>query len=634
MAPTTAPDPAVMGTGGALAAEPDMDGDAGLLADADATPDANKYPALSTAPAAGAEAAKAPAEAAKGTEGDTDVENALPLEFSEEELELLLYNDNRWTIFEDVEDEVRYTRRRGDVLAHSLLDARAEIELLHEAGLRLQDAHEALQIEVREVAGDAAYWRALAEAKSEELTASQANLMTLTKAGYSSLLSASSKQAKCAQASGEPSLAARRDGQTPASPVATIRRPPSPSTSSRKSPPGSLWGIAGSRILRSLSLGRADAEKDGSKDETEQRQMVDTQRILAVPAPLRKAVQAWTSAAVDEGREATVPETTGAAPLSQENPECSVLIDGRDEPEVGASTAEEEAEEEEIRRRWQSLSSLQPVLDEEQEAEEEVPKGEEEVADEAEESDAPCRIEDLREQLRRAAKEAAKVEPGRWRQRSPPPRVQSEPQFQTTRPFGQGMRLFPHNASPSPRALLGPSPSPRAAPSPRALGAAAPPPPASSSGMTATTKQMPLQQASAKVLGPSVRCASPAKEEQKKPSRSIGRASRLSIAGRARRESLSGRTPPRHRTPPPQHFMAKSPGYQVSSPLRADCSLGFAVGVAGNGGVRRALFSPTSAAGGGAGSGGAKKWGVGSVPRRCVGNLGSPSRRVSKVRRG
>ncbi|CAE8602542.1 unnamed protein product, partial [Polarella glacialis] len=114
--------------------------------------------------------------------------------------------------------------------------------------------------------------------------------------------------------------------------------------------------------------------------------------------------------------------------------------------------------------------------------------------------------------------------------------------------------------------------------------------------------------------------------EQKKPSRSIGRASRLSIAGRARRESLSGRTPPRHRTPPPQHFMA--------SPLRADCGLGFAVGVAGNGGVRRALFSPTSAAGGGAGSGGAKKWGVGSVPRRCVGNLGSPSRRVSKVRRG
>lgn len=46
--------------------------------------------------------------------------------------------------------------------------------MLHEAGLRLQNAHEALQVEVREMAGEAAYWRALAEARAQDLVAYQA----------------------------------------------------------------------------------------------------------------------------------------------------------------------------------------------------------------------------------------------------------------------------------------------------------------------------------------------------------------------------------------------------------------------------------------------------------------------------
>jgi len=78
------------------------------------------------------------------------------------------------TIFEDAEDEVHYLRRRGDALAQEVQKARGEIKRLHEAGLRLQDAYIALQKEYREVAGDAVYWKALAEAREEELTASQA----------------------------------------------------------------------------------------------------------------------------------------------------------------------------------------------------------------------------------------------------------------------------------------------------------------------------------------------------------------------------------------------------------------------------------------------------------------------------
>lgn len=145
---------------------------------------------------------------------------AADLEFTEEELEELLFENERWTIFEDIEDEVRYLRRRGEVLARAVHNARAEIDHLHEAGMQLQEAHEALQDEVREVAGDAAYWRALAEARTEELAAAQATLASL---------------GACTGAATAPS-----------SPLATIRRPASPGTSSRRpSLPGALWGASG-----------------------------------------------------------------------------------------------------------------------------------------------------------------------------------------------------------------------------------------------------------------------------------------------------------------------------------------------------------------------------------------------------
>jgi len=97
-----------------------------------------------------------------------------PVKFSDEELDELLENPHRWTIFEDAEDEVHYLRRRCDVLAQGLLNARAEISHLHEAGLRLQDAYENLQKEFREVAGDTVYWQALAQARAEEIKSLEA----------------------------------------------------------------------------------------------------------------------------------------------------------------------------------------------------------------------------------------------------------------------------------------------------------------------------------------------------------------------------------------------------------------------------------------------------------------------------
>mmetsp|Transcript_44239 Transcript_44239/g.79581 ORF Transcript_44239/g.79581 Transcript_44239/m.79581 type:complete len:440 (+) Transcript_44239:48-1367(+) len=92
-----------------------------------------------------------------------------PLNYSSAELEDFLGDDACVTIFEDAEDEVHHLRRRGDVLAQELLKARREMKRLHEAGARLQDAYESLQKEYREVAGDAVYWQALAEAREEEI---------------------------------------------------------------------------------------------------------------------------------------------------------------------------------------------------------------------------------------------------------------------------------------------------------------------------------------------------------------------------------------------------------------------------------------------------------------------------------
>merc|ERR1719456_1475069 len=76
----------------------------------------------------------------------------------------------RWTIFEDLEDELRYHRRRSRALCcfvRAYAALREDYDRLQEGGLGLQDAYEQLQDELREAVGDAAYWRELAEARAE-----------------------------------------------------------------------------------------------------------------------------------------------------------------------------------------------------------------------------------------------------------------------------------------------------------------------------------------------------------------------------------------------------------------------------------------------------------------------------------
>mmetsp|Transcript_33552 Transcript_33552/g.106435 ORF Transcript_33552/g.106435 Transcript_33552/m.106435 type:complete len:502 (-) Transcript_33552:196-1701(-) len=110
-----------------------------------------------------------------GCEGDAGSEaESRAVHYSEEELQELLADRCRWTIFEDAEDEIRYLRRRSDVLASGLRASRAETARLQEAGVALQEAYEALQQEYREAVGDNAYWQTLAEARAEELAAAQA----------------------------------------------------------------------------------------------------------------------------------------------------------------------------------------------------------------------------------------------------------------------------------------------------------------------------------------------------------------------------------------------------------------------------------------------------------------------------
>jgi hypothetical protein len=72
----------------------------------------------------------------------------------------------RWTIFEDMEDELWYHRRRSRALrcfVRAYASLQKERDKLQTAGLGLQEAYEQLEDELNDAVGEAAYWRALAE---------------------------------------------------------------------------------------------------------------------------------------------------------------------------------------------------------------------------------------------------------------------------------------------------------------------------------------------------------------------------------------------------------------------------------------------------------------------------------------
>jgi len=74
-------------------------------------------------------------------------------------------------IFEEESDEFRHHRQRSEALgplAHSLADLLSEYERMRDAGAVLLDTMERLQDENQQLAGDAAYWRALVEGNRGE----------------------------------------------------------------------------------------------------------------------------------------------------------------------------------------------------------------------------------------------------------------------------------------------------------------------------------------------------------------------------------------------------------------------------------------------------------------------------------
>eukprot|EP00442_Polarella_glacialis_P055002 CAMPEP_0115097964 /NCGR_PEP_ID=MMETSP0227-20121206/30841_1 /TAXON_ID=89957 /ORGANISM="Polarella glacialis, Strain CCMP 1383" /LENGTH=321 /DNA_ID=CAMNT_0002492407 /DNA_START=15 /DNA_END=981 /DNA_ORIENTATION=- len=69
---------------------------------------------------------------------------------------------------EDFRAEAFEARLEAEAARKEAQDARAEAKRLQDAGCRLQSAYEALQRELREAAGDAAYWRVMLEEAEKE----------------------------------------------------------------------------------------------------------------------------------------------------------------------------------------------------------------------------------------------------------------------------------------------------------------------------------------------------------------------------------------------------------------------------------------------------------------------------------
>lgn len=82
-------------------------------------------------------------------------------------------DERAWPIFEDPLDELRYHRRRSCALVHftsAFCLLRSETKRLQKAGIRLQDAFERLQDELRNAVGDAAYWREFSRIRDEQMS--------------------------------------------------------------------------------------------------------------------------------------------------------------------------------------------------------------------------------------------------------------------------------------------------------------------------------------------------------------------------------------------------------------------------------------------------------------------------------
>lgn len=315
--------------------------------------------------------AAASVEATTGQRGDG---------FTEGELEELLEGGSRWTIFEDADDELRHLRRRGDVLAQGLANARLEIERLHEAGMGLQEAHESLQLQVRERAGDTAYWKALAEARGEELQRLVAAIQARQPVTFPTAVPI----------------------EVPGSPKATFRPLASPSS---RSPLGSSNEVsalqAGAAALRRTPFKQLDQLRPGNDKADQQVSLADKMAVTVQQDPRMAlklaAVEAAAAATAAHSRAKTAAAAAAAAVAA--SPQALIRSEEKCDP-------------------FQSPLSISDCdLHEELQAvdfEEPVPvsvSGQELQAEDFEEP-----VIDAREELRQAAAEAARAEPGKWRQ--------------------------------------------------------------------------------------------------------------------------------------------------------------------------------------------------------------------------
>lgn len=68
----------------------------------------------------------------------------------------------------EADDVVAALKEKVDRLSHRLAEERSKNDKLYEAGSELQDAYNNVNLELRETAGNAAYWRTLAEARAKK----------------------------------------------------------------------------------------------------------------------------------------------------------------------------------------------------------------------------------------------------------------------------------------------------------------------------------------------------------------------------------------------------------------------------------------------------------------------------------
>jgi len=296
----------------------------------------------------------------------------------EDDVEQFLQDERRWTVFEDEADEIKYLRRRGDVLAKGLLAARSELARLYEAGMTLQRKFEENLKDVREAKGEIAYWKALAQAAQEEhavaktaiaaaeTNAALAEARLLKEAAMRRASSdKESREQSASKSSAEPPASSEYTPESTAS--STVAKPHDGASlqqaswessamqkqhSTRSTSTCAEEEEAACEVQRSLSLSAISPGK--KKQQQQQQQPV----VIASPSKLRshRSSPRLSAAVMDEAMERSIRPSQGGS-CTPAAPQAKLLLagkqsaspvkqcskDGEDKP-LGARTAPAAAE--------------------------------------------------------------------------------------------------------------------------------------------------------------------------------------------------------------------------------------------------------------------------------------------------